>query len=43
MQSDGVPGRLDSSVWHSMMLKELADGVCTVDFETIGRAAELLQ
>ena len=43
MQRYCVPGSLDSSGCYAMMFEELANGVRTINFKAIGRAAELLQ
>ncbi len=43
MQSYGVPRCLDSSLRYVVTFEELTDRIRAINFEAIGRAAELLQ
>src|SRR5438093_3633621 len=43
VESNGVPGRLDPSGGHTMMLEKLTSSIRTVYFKTIRRAAKRLE
>ena len=43
VESNCIPGRLDPSGGHTMMFEKLTNSIRTVDFETIRRAAKLLE
>ena len=43
VESNGVPGRLDPSGGHTMMLEKLTSSIRTVHFKTIRRAAKRLE